>query len=188
MFAGKSTRAREKVTTLADIGLKVLYINHADDLRDTEASDKNITTHHSGFFKISRKVSTISTSSLKKLDVSAWDAIGVDEFQFYEKQEDVEAVIYWVEELNKTVYVSALDGDASRKTFGQTWKLIPMADKVVKMRAFCEHCKENCKKVKGPFTAKLVPDDKQKDVGGADKYIPLCRKCHRAHTEKFMKK
>lgn len=188
MFAGKSTRAREKVTTLADIGLKSVYINHGDDKRNTEGSDKNITTHHSGFSKTSRKVDTISTYSLKSLDVTSWDVIGVDEFQFFEDEEDVDTVSYWVEELNKTVFIAALDGDAQRKIFGHTLKLIPMADKVVKMRAYCDHCKDRGKKIKSSFTAKLVPDGVQKDVGGKNKYITLCRKCYRKHSAKFNKK
>ena len=185
MCASKSTKLRYKLTILADIGTKCLYINHADDKRETESQSSGITTHHSEFVKMSDKITVILTKKLSKVNVSGYGAIAVDEFQFFNDPSDIETVRNWVLNDHKIVYVAALDGDFRQNTFGITWQLIPIASTVVKLNAYCIHCRDAGKKRKAPYTAKLIPDDKQKDVGGTNKYIPLCLKCYQNHMGKF---
>jgi len=185
MFAGKSTRTLNKLTTLADIGEKCLYINHGDDKRKTEGSDSNVTTHNSQFVKASPKIVTISASVLAKVKIEQYDAIGIDEGQFFT---DIDVVRDWVLKDNKKVFISGLNGDASMGGFGEIWKLLPIASNIIMLKAYCVHCKKSGRKRRAPYTAKLVPDTKQKDVGGADKYIALCLKCHKKHTGKRLKK
>lgn len=122
MFSHKSTRLREKITTLADVGLKVLYINHSKDNRTTEAQDQNITTHHSGFKGLSEKVYSIKVDFLANLDISNYDAIAIDEGQFFTDLEEV--VRDWVLKKAKVVIIASLDGDFMMKPFGQAHRLI----------------------------------------------------------------
>ena len=60
--------------------------------------------------------------------------------------------------------------------------LIPHADKVKKLTAFCDVCRENEKKIHpAPFTARLSNNTDSKVVGGRDLYMAMCRECHDRH-------
>jgi thymidine kinase len=81
----------------------------------------------------------------------------------------------------KIVLVSALDGDFKRvpfdaaQGFGDIAKLISRAEKVKKLSAICVQCKCD----NAAFTAKIAGNkDATKEIGGADLYVPLCRKCY----------
>ena len=73
MFGGKTTALISKLTRVADIGFKVIYINHSDDVRVTESSCDNVTTHNSQFKGLSKKVKSVSTNYLKKINIDAYD-------------------------------------------------------------------------------------------------------------------
>jgi thymidine kinase len=49
------------------------------------------------------------------------------------------------------VVISGLDGDSSRNTFGQIISLIPICDKIDKLTAYCNICKDG---TPAPFTKK----------------------------------
>ncbi len=192
MFSGKSTKLRQEITTLADVGLKVLYINHPKDSRDIEFHDKFITTHHSGCKGLSNKVNSIKVEKLSIIDVSSYNAIAIDEGQFFE---DIEEVVRdWVLKKAKIVIIASLDGDCMMNVFGGVCKLICICESgnIEKLSAFCDKCLrdslENGKinRVAASFTAKINVDlenYRQVDVGGQDKYIPLCMGCYQKHME-----
>ncbi len=56
-----------------------------------------------------------------------------------------------------------------------------MADAVVKLTSVCALCH-----LDAPFTARTISDERIELVGGAEMYVPLCRKCydaaHHQHT------
>ena len=82
----------------------------------------------------------------------------------------------------KNVIVASLDGDAYRRKFGQVLDLIPHADNVTKLKAFCDMCRKNEKKIRpAPFTARLSKSKDPKVVGGRDLYMAMCRECHDRH-------
>ena len=199
MFSCKSTTLRVEITTLADIGLKVLYINHSKDIRQTESQDRDITTHHSGFKGLSDKVCSIKTDNLSKINVSKYDVIGVDEGQFFKNLDKV--VRDWVLKMAKIVIIASLDGDYMMKPYGKAHKLICLCEPgdVVKLPAVCAKCMEHSLKLKrlvkipAGFTAKFQIDPEilegkdytQDDVGGKDKYLPVCMKCYQEHMASF---
>lgn len=185
MFSGKSSRLVADLTTSADTGLSALYINHSDDIRDVEKSDSCITTHHSSFSGLSEKIDKIKTKNLLEINVTNYHVIGIDECQFFEDL--FEAVTLWLDN-DKIIICSGLDGDFCKNVFGQTLKLIPHAEKVEKLNARCYLCLEELKKkdfhgnymsITGSFTARTDGQKEQKVIGGADKYIPVCRYHHK---------
>lgn len=177
MFSGKSTAVIRKITEMADVGFKVLYINHVKDERMTEAQDNIITTHNSQYKGLSYKVSAVKTSLLSSIDVDYYDYIAIDEGQFFEDL--YKAVTYWVNSLGKTVYIASLDGDFSKNKFGQVTDLIPDADKVKKLKAYCQLCQEKYNILRhAPFTGRIVQNTSQILVGSTDVYKAMCRKCH----------
>ena len=90
MFGGKTTALISKLTRVADIGFKALYINHSDDVRDTTSGCKYVTTHNSQFRGLSKKVKSLSIDSLNKVNIDAYDYIGIDEAHFFP---DIESVV-----------------------------------------------------------------------------------------------
>lgn len=193
MFSGKSTTLRKELTTLADIGLKVLYINHSSDIRKTEKGDKIITTHHSGFKGLSDKITVIKNSNLRNIDINKYDVIGIDESQFFDELDEV--VREWVLFKNKHVIVASLDGDYMMRPFGKAHNLISICESgdIIKLAAICSNCINNSIKdgkiirVSAGFTAKInIIEDIQIDIGGTDKYIPLCMRCYKNHMINYI--
>ena len=185
MFSGKTTMVKQKITTMADIGKTCLFINHADDKRIVEVYDDFVSTHHSGYKGLSHKVKAVKTDKLSAVDVTEFEVIGVDEGQFFSK-EDIDTIIQWVEIKNKRVYVGGLAADAKRRHFGYLKELLATATTFKKIHAWCEICKEKGTLTKAEHTAYREPLDRStgssKNVGGAETYIPLCLSCHKDHT------
>ncbi len=187
MYSGKTTKLLQRLTTCADVGLRVLYINHKDDVRQTESYNLNVTTHHSQFSKISEKIDTIKTAVLLDLNISSYDVIGIDEGQFFD---DIpEAVRKWLLTDKKQIFIASLDGDANMKPFGRVNELICLCSPrgLYKLDAKCFRCLKrsvsNRQLMMSPagFTHKIggvQSESSQKDVGGSDKYQAVCLKCY----------
>ena len=77
----------------------------------------------------------------------------------------------------KVVVIAALDGDFQRKPFGSILDLIPLAEEVTKLNAVCMVCY-------GPasFSKRLGSETQVEVIGGADKYIAVCRGCYFAES------
>jgi thymidine kinase len=199
MFSGKSSKLIHEITTLADQGMKVLYINHAMDVRSSEGDEK-FSTHSSHFRGLSNKIETVKVATLAEVeqvqnpDLTNFDVIGVDEGQFF--SDLIDNVTHWVTDFHKIVFVAGLDGDARRQPFGQILPLIPHCDNVTKLKARCHHCLQNSRSsaldskkkshlmaslVDAPFTGRLKGGNEQTVVGGSDLYLPLCRYHHDKH-------
>ncbi len=175
MMSGKSHWLMSQLTIYASLGLPVLYINHKNDTRET-MGDEYFSTHGAQFNKIPGSISRVKTDKLVDLSNNDYIVIGIDEAQFF--SDLIPTVKKWVDEDKKMVYCAGLDGDYKREFFGDILKLIPLADSAAKMTAKCPRCLEEKKShtiQNAPFTCRLVKSDEKVLVGGADKYIPLCR-------------
>lgn len=183
MFSGKTTWLNSELTQLADKGLKVLKIVHAlDNREDVASNDTSGSTHNSSYKSLTKKISCARSDNLRSIQVENFEVVGVDESQFF--PDLFEVVTEWVEVQGKHVRVSGLDGDSSKRKFGQTLDLIPLCDEVVKLRASCKYCLEELRQsgfkgnlfaIEGPFTKRTVRSEEQTVVGGSDLYVPVCR-------------
>lgn len=184
MFSGKTQTLLRKINKFIDIsGKKGLIINHSLDNRDI----KGIISSHSSMYKgvVICNTDIISNDKLSTIDVSEYNMIGIDEINFFNDEYDlVNTIKLWIN-LGKHVICSGLDGDANMNQFGYISKLLPIADKFVKLNAKCEICKNEMIHIDpinltdAPFTKKLyrdINDVNIVDVGGSDKYIAVCRK------------
>jgi thymidine kinase len=186
MFSGKTTWLNGELTQLADKNFSVLKIIHSSDTRnDVSSNDYSGSTHNSSYKFLTPKITIIRSNNLSNIDVSTFNVIGVDESQFFDDL--YEKVNYWVENLGKHVRVSGLDGDSFKQPFGQTLKLIPICDEILKLNATCHYClndlkaldfKGNILSIVAPFTKRLDCSSEQTSVGGSDKYISVCRFHH----------
>ena len=180
MYSGKSDALVRYLTINVDIGLKVVYVNSVLDKRKTENGNSSYTTHSSSG-SMSNKINTIKTDYLSKVDVSGYDVVGVDEFHLFKDDDPTSVVRDWVLKKGKRVSVSGLDGDFKIKTIGKIFDLIPLCESggLHKMTgARCVECMKKGKIRQAGYSKKTTKDAKIIDVGGKDKYIAVCLRCH----------
>lgn len=185
MFSGKTQTLLRKISKFVDISSKqALIINHSLDNRNMGA----VISSHSSMYKGINIVNTdvLSIDHLSSINVDKYTMIGIDEINFFTDEYDlVNTIKLWINQ-GKHVICAGLDGDANMNQFGYISKLLPMADKFVKLNAKCEICKNEMMVIDpvnltdAPFTKKLTNDvnsvNNVVDVGGSDKYIAVCRK------------
>ena len=189
MFGSKSSRILFKLSCMADQRFRCLYVNNSKDVRNTEAQDAFVTTHNSSYSKISPKISCVKVSNLADVNIEDFDYIGVDEFQFFDNENTVQTIIDWVTQYGKYVIIASLDGDCYRRKFGKVLDLIPHANEVTKLCAYCDMCRDNYGKMKpAPFTARMTSDTTAELVGGTDLYKAMCRECHDFHLDVTVRK
>ena len=164
MFAGKTTFLLEKINELNIENKSFIVIKPIIDIR----YNTNKIVNHDGL--------SYDCISLNKIsDINFYDdkivpnIVLIDEGQmFVDLHESVEKML----KLGKQVYVAGLNGDYKMKLFGQIINLISIADNIIYKQANC-----SCGKL-ASFTARTVDDNNLVLVGGADKYIPVCKSCH----------
>eukprot|EP01050_Picozoa_sp_SAG11_P032846 SAG11_NODE_10867_length_800_cov_1.032810_1_plen_169_part_10 len=74
--------------------------------------------------------------------------------------------------LGKHIIIASLDGTFQRKAFGRVCELVPLAEEIVKLTAVCTGCAKPA-----AFSRRIVDDTDVELIGGADKYIAVCRSC-----------
>ena len=74
---------------------------------------------------------------------------------------------------NKTVITAGLSGDFRRNPFGDVLKLIPYADSLTQLSAYCKKCGDG---TLANFTKRITKENNTTLVGTADQYEAVCRK------------
>jgi len=174
MMAGKTTELLKRLLRYSSIGKKCLYVNSILDTRGETYST------HNPIYKEVFENENITFFSTKLLDhgyiyYEYFDVIAIDEAQFFTYLKDI--VVHMVDDMKKIVIVSGLDLDFKRNKFGEINELIPFADKTTKLFSYCMECSKIGKVTNALFTHKTVEGDSEIDVGGSEKYKPLCREC-----------
>lgn len=162
MFSGKSTELIRRLKRYQVAKYEVLIIKYAKDVRYDE---NGISTHDR------QTLPAVAATTLQDLTkkAMAYDVIGIDEGQFFPD-------ITWVEEMankGKVVLIAALDGTFQRKPFSSILELIPLAESVTKLSAVCMNCFGEA-----AFSKRISEEDSLEVIGGADKYMAVCRKCY----------
>lgn len=171
MFAGKTGELFRRLgrAKIADQNT-VLYKYAGDDRYDDDVS---IASSHDGV-KV-HGVIPVTTFVGVEVPVGV-DVIGVDEAQFIDGVEDFaqRAAASGVR-----VIVAGLDGDFRMKPFPRIVGLVCVAEKVLKLHAVCTTCKGEAS-----FTRRLdASDTSLENIGGAEKYAAVCRKCYLVHIK-----
>ena len=166
MFSGKSSELIRRIHREKSINKKILVINFIGDNR---YSTNSVSTHDN--FKVNclklEKLNDITENMIQQ-----YDSFFIDEGQFF--SDLYEVVVKLVDTYNKHVVVSGLDGDYLRKPFGDILNLIPICDTLDKLKAYCCKCNNG---TSAPFTKKTNQNTSTSviDIGGTEKYIPVCR-------------
>lgn len=193
MSSGKTIGNIEEATRWLDVLDETgLFIHHIWDSRDP----KNIISSNSSSYNgISPKFEVITVSSLEevedKVDISKYTVICIDEIQFFS-----DLVLYtlkWMR-IKKHIFGSGLISDWKGCDFGDVKELLKHATNLTFRKAKCFWCSDEFKK-EGNHNVILIPDacrtgkisgtgDKI-EVGGKDKYIPLCLEHHVKHLREI---
>lgn len=168
MFSGKTTALIREFREWSSINKQPLCINYSGDNRYGNVCENNMYNHNL------LSVQCIYVSQLKDVDTSLIeksDIILVNEGQFF--PDLVDYCLLWCEKLGKNIVVSGLDGDFQRKPFGKILDLIPLAESVKKLNAFCANCANG---IRASFTHRKS-QEKEQVVIGTHNYEALCRTC-----------
>ena len=166
MFSGKSTEMIRRINRSQVINKKSLIINSN---KDTRYGNSVISTHNL------EQVKCLSLSNLSELydnsDFLDTDLIFIEEAQFFEDLYDF--CVNCADNFNKHLVLCGLDGDYLRNPFGDILKLIPHAESVTKLNAYCSICNDG---TIGNFTKRIISDTNQTLVGSTELYRAVCRK------------
>ena len=164
MFSGKSTELIRKIRLAKIIDKKVIVIKPIIDIR---YKNNKIVSHS---FE-SEECESIQLLAEMDLKINNYDLIVVDEGQFFPDLK--EYVLKWVEVNNKDVIVGGLDGGHKRNKIGDILELIPYSDTCTKINSLCKKCNDGTSAI---FTHRMNDNQEQVQIGGAESYMPLCRK------------
>lgn len=110
-------------------------------------------------------------------------AVLVDEVQFLSK-EQIYQLTDVVDDLNIPVICFGLRGDFKIEPFNATSVLMTIADSIEEIKTICSHCKEKKATISARYVnGKVQKTGKQIEIGGNEKYKPLCRKCWKKLTK-----
>lgn len=177
MFSGKTTYILSKIAKMAELNYSILYINIEFDNRS-----ENIFSTHNPFFdshvdfvkkeSIKNNVQMIKSKNLSTLDITDKDVIIIDESHFFD---DLIDFVNKCLDSNKYVIVTGLIADFKGNKFGKTLDLIPICTNIERLHAYCSECAKDKKCTVAIYSKKIVKCRKSIDIGGSDKYIPVCR-------------
>jgi thymidine kinase len=143
-------------------------ITHESDVR----YGQGLVATHDG-----RNAPCVHAKDLDDVNIAPYTVVIVDEAQFFKNL--IPFVEWAVDTHGKHVYLVGLDGDSSRRKFGEILECIPLADRVHRLTAFCQRCRDG---TLGLFSHRRGYHDHQVLVGGSNQYETLCRNCYLNQT------
>lgn len=188
MVSGKTSKMLYKLTRLADLGYKVLYVNTTKDVRATSGGDGvSFTSHSSSLKYLSPLVTCLRAENLSDLRGAVVgadpDVIGVDEAHFFDDLRT--EALEWVRRQHRHVIICGLDGDFLQRPIGQILSLVPEAEDVEKISSQCSRCiaegSASTADYPAGFTIRLTADKDPRLPAGLDVYEPVCRYHREVH-------
>ena len=164
MFSGKSTRLIGVIRKYTHKAKKTIMVKFFADKRFTSKSE--VVTHDL------LKYDSIECKNLREHfeKLKTYDIIGIDEGQFFS---DLVEVCEELAMLKKTIIIAALNGDFRMEPFPVIAKIIPKADKIKLLKAYCFNCHKDAR-----FTLRIVQSNETVLIGAGEAYKPACRECH----------
>ena len=166
MFAGKSTELLRRLKRHTRAGKRTLALKHAIDNRFDRCS---IVTHDGAAKK------AVAVSTLRGIDLTNIDVVGIDEGQFFDEDELAD-FCSGAARSGVDVIAAGLDGDHRQRFFPSIARLSSLVDTVSRLSAVCDKCGSDAH-----FSCRIVSDGQSSEsqilVGGAEIYRASCREC-----------
>lgn len=176
MNSGKSLDLLKVYHNYKENNLKPFLFTSALDDRD----GKNVIKSRVG---IQQNAVSLSKESnvyelMTKIKKGHCDVILVDEVQFLESKQ-IYQLADIVDKLNIPVICYGLRGDFKGQPFKASSVLMTIADTMEEIKTLCAECKNKKSIINAKFVnGALITEGEQIEIGGNDKYKPLCRKCY----------
>lgn len=177
MFSSKTSTLLAELNRYKYITDKILVINNELDKKRTN-NIECIRTHDNKTFPslMIKELYLLKNNPSFNEKYQNADIILIDEGQFYK-----DLYLFIKNELeitNKLFIVSGLNSDFNMNPIGDIIKLVPLADEILKLRAYCIFCKDG---TLASFTKLNKCENKENIdnkvlVGGSETYSPCCRK------------
>lgn len=171
MFSRKTSTMMIEADKLRRGGKKVVFLRAADDNRYDKSVGRNVLVcSHDGLKKEGYAVKDLLLMDETVLGACyEADVICIDEGHFLlNLKEFCEKM---ATDYGKYVIVAALDSDFRRAPFKNMPEFMACCEKVKKLHAVCQVCGS-----RASFTKKIAGSlEEVLDVGGDDKYVPVCR-------------
>lgn len=170
MYASKTTELIKISNRYKSIQKNILAINHKINNRYGTC---NIISHDSKELdncKILTRLQQLKEDDLID-EYNKADIIIIEELQFFE--DAYEFITKATDVDHKIIIAAGLDGDSYREPFGDVLRLIPYAEKVTKLSAFCKICQDG---TLGYYTKRLVDNTDKVLVGTTNEFIAVCRR------------
>ena len=180
MFSGKTSKILDLYKQCEFSNIPVVVINHTSDKRYSESM---LSTHDLKMIPCIQASSLCEAMKIPDIKNKISDAtvILINEGQFF--NDLYEWTEMMVETNHKEIYICGLDGDFNRNKFGQILDLIPLCDKVIKLKSLCSMCRNGNKAL---FSLR-VTEEKEQVLIGSDCYKPVCRACYnKYHKNKII--
>lgn len=172
MFSGKTTALLNETEKYKVVTENVLVVNHNfDAIRNANENASCIVSHtgrKDGCVMVSKLGDILKLEQYKRASV-----VIIDEGQFY--PDLYEILKKELQSTKKRFIVGGLSGDFNMRPIGQMIDLIPLADEIVKLEAYCVYCRNGNK---ASFTRRIIKDTQTIVIGKGDIYVPVCRHHH----------
>lgn len=179
MFSGKTTELRRRLSRYMVNVDNVMIINSSQDTRE---QDDVLSTHDK---TIDIKLHVKKVSNLTNLmTTSEWEnakVIGIDEAQFFGK--DIKNFVVNSMKNGKVCIIAGLISDINCSDFGYMKDLFNFATEIITLTAICKKCE---KLTPASYTIRLTNTKCIIEVGGSDKYIPVCWKHYLEHQNEMI--
>lgn len=173
MFSGKTSKLVAMAEVFTRMGFKVLTVKPKIDSRYGAKKEIHSHDHRSTTAMV---VDGLNPSEIVSIILSGgYDKVIIDEVQFFEKKKIIDVALRLKKE-GIDVIAAGLLYDYRRQPFGATPDLLGLADERLELLAICQKCgslARHLERLKGGKGLIVV--------GGADKYIAVCEKCHRIY-------
>jgi len=166
MFSGKTTSLLNEISKYKVLTDEIITVNHIFDKHRNNTNQ--FKTHNNKTYP------AIMISQLKELkEMSTYTSskiVIIDEGQFFVDLYDF--IKYELETSNKIFIVGGLSGDYKMEPMGDIVRLIPLADEIYKLNAYCIRCNDG---TIASFTKRINNSSDQIIIGSDDIYTAVCR-------------
>ena len=173
MNAGKSTALLQADHNYRERGMKTVLFTYKEDNRYEE----NMIVSRIGLKKIATPFSTTTDlyEQVKKRNkIEMINCVLIDEAQFLLKDQ-VKQLGYIVDKMNIPVLTFGIRTDFQGELFEGSKYLLAWADNIKEIKTVCWCGRKATMVVRVDKEGNILKKGKQIEIGGNDKYIPLCR-------------
>jgi thymidine kinase len=173
MNAGKSTSLLQSAYNYAERGMNAEIFTAALDDRFGQGKVASRIGLESAAHLFTPQTNMQSTIEAL-LEKNKIDCLFIDEAQFLTKQQ-VQQLIYVVDNLNIPVLAYGLRTDFLAETFEGSRYLLAWADKLIELKTICHCGRKATFVVRIDESGQAVKEGEQVEVGGNDRYESVCR-------------